>query len=371
MLSRVFFKHVAVMFFVAIACGCVLTNHTLTSLAFAETNTTELVTVSVYYKTTTGASLGSAWGKGVPGTLLSTQSSSGSSIANNVDTKIASLQKDGYTISSKGGWNSAGVFPNKDAVYTIVFKAPSSNTGGGSSPSPKPVITTNPITVIVKLTNPIDGSSGTARGTAVPGTKFSKKGTDGKSLVDRVNGLIAWQKEGGFVPAKKGTTWPGDNGVFPSKNTTYTITFTQTEKPVFWMYNKKTGENLYTAATTERYALSAKAAWQYKGIVWYAPTKGEPVYRLVNKKTNDHHFTKSKKEADTLVKRGTWQKDFSGKPAFYSGGTKSVWRLRHDVRIAKWQAGTHRFATSTSAVNALAKSGWKSEGVLLKAVRYK
>ena len=150
-----------------------------------------------------------------------------------------------------------------------------------------------------------------------------------------------------------------------------TFKITAKDKPVYWLVNKKTGENLYTAEAPEKNALVKKGTWTNKGIVWYAPEKGDAVYRLVNKKTGDHHWTQSKKEADTLVKRGLWRYDFSGKPAFYSGGGKGIWRLYNAKRQQAGQAGTHRFATSQAQVNTLKKSGWKDEGQLLQGTRYK
>ena len=142
--------------------------------------------------------------------------------------------------------------------------------------------------------------------------------------------------------------------------------------PVHWVVNKKTGENLYTTAVAEVNKLcNVKKTWTNKGIIWYAPTSGQVVYRLVNLKTGDHHFTKSRVESDTLVKRGTWRKDFGGKPVFYSGGPKKIWRLYSSSRWKAGKAGTHRFATSAASAKALTQKGWRNEGVLLYAVKVK
>ena len=330
------------------------TSSTSSSINKGGGTTPKNVTIKVLYKSTTGESLGSSGGSGQTG---ATYASTG--LASIVDARIATLKADKYAVTNYGGWSSTGKFPAKDTTYTITFQKRT------------PIINNPTVTVTVKLTNKYDGSTGSASGSAQAGTKLSAKGSNGKSLVDQVNDLIAWQKKQGFVLAKQGTTWPGNNGVYPSKNTTYTLNFEPTDKPVYWLVNKKTGENLYTAEVAEKNALSKKSQWSVKGIVWYAPIAGEAVYRLVNKVTNDHHWTKSKKEADTLVKRGKWRYDFNGKPAFYSGGAKDVWRLRHDKRIAANKAGTHRFATSSSQVGSLEKSGWASEGKLIKATRYK
>lgn len=143
--------------------------------------------------------------------------------------------------------------------------------------------------------------------------------------------------------------------------------------PVYWIVHKKTGENLYTTAWKEVDTLcNKKKTWTNKGIMWHAPEKGEPVYRLYNPKTGDHHFTKSANEVRVLTKvKKTWSADFNGKPIFYSGGTKGIWRLYSDARWKAGKAGTHQFAISAASANKLAKSGWSNEGVLLYAVKYK
>lgn len=144
-------------------------------------------------------------------------------------------------------------------------------------------------------------------------------------------------------------------------------------KAVYWIVHKKTGENLYTTAQNEVNTLcNVKKTWTNKGTMWYAPTSGEPVYRLYNPKTGDHHFTKSANEVNVLTKvKKTWQADFNGKPIFYSGGSKPVWRLRNDSRIKALKAGTHQFAISQASVNSLKKTGWISEGIALYCNSYK
>lgn len=134
--------------------------------------------------------------------------------------------------------------------------------------------------------------------------------------------------------------------------------------PVYWIVNKKTGENLYTTAANEvRVLTKVKKTWTNKGIMWYGPKKGTAVYRLVNLKTGDHHFTMDKKEVRVLTKvKKTWRADFSGKPVFYSGGKVKIWRLYSASRWKAGKAGTHKFATS----NAKPK-GWKNEGIKLYA----
>ena len=172
-------------------------------------------------------------------------------------------------------------------------------------------------------------------------------------------------------------TFTGKGNYMGTATKTFKITkpanTTKPDVPVYWIVNKKSGENLYTTAWPEVNKLcNQKKTWTNKGIMWYAPATGKPVYRLVNKKTNDHHFTMNQTEIKQLTQvKKTWKMDFSGKPVFYSGGSKSIWRLRSDSRIAAKKAGTHMFALSQASVNALKKKGWTSEGVLLYAKRYK
>ena len=146
-----------------------------------------------------------------------------------------------------------------------------------------------------------------------------------------------------------------------------TFKITADEVGVYWLVNKKTGENLYTTSPTEVKVLTTvRKTWTNKGIIWYAPTAGEPVYRLVSLKTGDHHFTKSANEVRVLTKeKKTWLADFDGEPIFYSGGTKNLWRLWSESRFKANQPGTHRFVTYNANL-----SGWKNEGALLQGLRY-
>ena len=147
-----------------------------------------------------------------------------------------------------------------------------------------------------------------------------------------------------------------------------TFKITADEVGVYWLVNKKTGENLYTTEWPEVNALcNVKKTWTNKGIMWYAPKNvGKPVYRLVNLKTGDHHFTMDTKEVNALTKvRKTWRADFSGKPIFNSGGGKQLWRLWSESRFKANKPGTHKFTTFNAKL-----SGWKNEGVKLQALRY-
>lgn len=141
---------------------------------------------------------------------------------------------------------------------------------------------------------------------------------------------------------------------------------TRAEKPIYWLVNKKTGENLYTPAKKEVYTLWSGGKWTNKGVIWYAPTSGESIYRLYNPKTGDHHYTKSANEVRVLTKvKKTWKADFNGKAVFYSGGSKGVWRQYSESLWKAGKPGTHKFTTVNVKL-----SGWKNEGALLNAVRY-
>ena len=260
-----------------------------------------------------------------------------------------------------------GVFAMAFLVAILALPGAANAANTTTSTTTRKSATTRTVTVKVTMNNTYSGATGWAQGSGVVGTKLSTKGTDGKSLADHVNDLITKQKKEGFVLAKKGTTWPGSNGIYPTKNTTYTLAFEPIGVPIYWLVQKKTGENLYTPSDNEAQTLKKRGKWDLKGIKWYAPKSGEPVYRLVNNNTGDHHYTKSLNERNTLIKRGKWKSDIGGKALFYSGGNIKVYRMRNDARQKAHMAGTHLFETRATGISYYKKFGWTNEGALLKA----
>lgn len=124
------------------------------------------------------------------------------------------------------------------------------------------------------------------------------------------------------------------------------------------LYNRWTGEHLYTADTNERDQLT-KIGWRYEGVAWYAPsTSARPVYRLYNPYVTggDHHYTMDKNEYDRLKAVG-WKQEGV---AWYSDEAKGVALERLYNPYAT--TGTHHYTADGNEVSALKKEGWHYEG---------
>ena len=129
---------------------------------------------------------------------------------------------------------------------------------------------------------------------------------------------------------------------------------------VLRLYNRWSGEHLYTTNRTEYNSLG-KVGWSGEGTAWAAPSSGSnPVWRLYNRWSGDHLLTSDRKEYDALGKAG-WNREGV---AFYSGGGVSVWRLYN-----RWlKAGTHLLTTDKTEYDNLIRDGWSGEGVAFYAV---
>lgn len=124
---------------------------------------------------------------------------------------------------------------------------------------------------------------------------------------------------------------------------------------IFRLYNKNTGEHLYTTSGYERDEL-VKGGWSSEGTGWLAPQEGTPVYRLYNPnaKGGDHYYTNSKFEAESLVKTG-WKWDNDGKAIFYSGGKTPIY-VAYNPNA---QSGSHNYTQSSYEQKMLLNNGWK------------
>ena len=138
--------------------------------------------------------------------------------------------------------------------------------------------------------------------------------------------------------------------------------------PIYRMYNTKTSEHLYTTNATEYNSCGSGnyVDWNAEGVAWQAPKPGasgaKPVYRLYNLKSGDHHYTTSVGERDTLLASGDWRDEGT---AFWSGGPVEVYRL-YNGRLKR---GQHHYTTSAGERDALvANHGWRDEGVGFHAV---
>lgn len=138
------------------------------------------------------------------------------------------------------------------------------------------------------------------------------------------------------------------------------------ELPVYRLYNKWSGEHLYTTDISEYHYLPT-IGWRGEGEAWVSYTKvhpdDHPVYRLYNPYTGDHHYTKDLEEYSYLQDLG-WRGEG---PIFYFQDSDSVQIYR---LFNRWlTCGTHLFTTSNGEYNSLQTLGWSAEGVAFYAVR--
>ncbi len=135
--------------------------------------------------------------------------------------------------------------------------------------------------------------------------------------------------------------------------------------PIYRLYNKKSGEHLWTAGKNEYNVLAKQYGWTQEGVAWYAPESGKGVFRLYNPKTGDHHYTSDTNEAKVLTTRHGWRYDNNAKPLFFSGGKTPVYRLYNK----NLKRGSHHLTKSKNEYNTLKKYGWTQEGIAMKCVK--
>ncbi|MGM9904164.1 MAG: glycoside hydrolase family 73 protein [Enterococcus sp.] len=144
------------------------------------------------------------------------------------------------------------------------------------------------------------------------------------------------------------------NNVIETYNLTQYDTPNVSTSPMYRLYNKNTGEHLYTLNAGEKNYLPT-VGWKYEGVAWQAPNSGQPVYRMYNPYSGDHHYTMSQSEINFLKPFGWRYEGLS----FYSGGSKPIYRLFNPNE----QTGTHHYTLSASERDSLTPLGWKYEGI--------
>ncbi len=131
---------------------------------------------------------------------------------------------------------------------------------------------------------------------------------------------------------------------------------TQTQAALYRLYNRITGEHLYTLSAYEREVLK-RGDWNYEGIAWQAPAySGSAVYRMYNRRTGDHHYTTSVFERDSL-RKGDW--NYEGIAWYSAVEAIPVYRLYNPA----FTVGSHHFTTSYYEYQALKQYGWNQEGI--------
>lgn len=144
------------------------------------------------------------------------------------------------------------------------------------------------------------------------------------------------------------------NSIIETYNLTQYDTPNSSSSPMYRLYNKSTGQHLYTLNAGEKNYLST-VGWKYEGIAWQAPNSGQPVYRLYNPNNGDHHYTMAQSEINFLTPLGWRYEGLS----FYSGGSKPIYRLFNPNETI----GTHHYTLSSVERDSLTPLGWRYEGI--------
>ena len=140
------------------------------------------------------------------------------------------------------------------------------------------------------------------------------------------------------------------------------ITFVPfTEKQMFRLYNKYSGEHFYTSASAEKDNL-VSYGWAYEGTAWIAPASSNtPVYRLYNPNSSEHHYTMKSSEKDFLVGVG-WKDEGIGWYSDDNQGTP-LYRLYNPNAAGQYEAGGHHYTKDVNEKNSLIAAGWRDEGI--------
>ncbi|MDE5757329.1 MAG: hypothetical protein K2H85_01825, partial [Allobaculum sp.] len=135
-----------------------------------------------------------------------------------------------------------------------------------------------------------------------------------------------------------------------------------TPTTMYRLYNRLTGEHLYTIDKNERDNLLTSDTWKDEGEGWIAPSVSDyPVYRLLNPNNGDHHYTTDKNEFNTLPTYG-WVAEGV---AFFSADKDNpenvlLHRLYNPNATG---AGSHHYTADTNERDTLVEKGWTYEGL--------
>jgi hypothetical protein len=132
---------------------------------------------------------------------------------------------------------------------------------------------------------------------------------------------------------------------------------TPTAGDMYRCYNPNSGEHFYTGSTVERDAIVA-LGWNYEGVGWTAPEKGDPVYRMYNPNAGEHHYTTSAAEKNALADAG-W--DYEG-IGWYSADAATGVPMYREYNSNAY-ACNHNYTGSKTENDTLVSLGWKEEGI--------
>ena len=128
------------------------------------------------------------------------------------------------------------------------------------------------------------------------------------------------------------------------------------------LFNKTTGEHLYTSDANEVKTLVNEYNWTNEGVAWNAPAvSNTPVYRLFNRVTGEHFYSKDLNEVNNISKLDDWK--YEG-IAWYSDDNKTVPVYRQFDPKAATSKASHNYTTSTHEKKVLTtQHGWNDEGI--------
>ncbi len=137
--------------------------------------------------------------------------------------------------------------------------------------------------------------------------------------------------------------------------------FRPAEGAMYRLYNKSTGEHLFTKSKNEIVTLVNYYRWTLEGIGWYAPSSGTPVYRLYNPQTGEHFYTMDAHEKSTLVSRHHWNDEGLCWYSAPSAGGDAVYR---QFNSSGTPVSCHNYTKDQNEIRVLTGSrGWKNEGI--------
>ena len=187
---------------------------------------------------------------------------------------------------------------------------------------------------------------------------------DGATLTEGTDYTVAYSNN--VDPGTATVTITGIGGYTGSTSLTFMIVEPPVATvPMYRLYNRWSGEHLFTTDYSE-YSYLGSIGWSQEGVAWYAPASGgTPVWRLYNPYSGDHLYTGSASEYAYLGSIGWRQEGESFRSADASSGGAPIYRLYN-----RWlTAGTHLFTTDYSEYSYLGPLGWSQEGEAFYAAK--
>ena len=149
-------------------------------------------------------------------------------------------------------------------------------------------------------------------------------------------------------------------------STTPDPTPTVEKVPVYRLYNKYSGEHLFTTDANEKNQLCKIDGWKFENVAWNAAkSSNSPVYRLFNRFSGEHLYTRDTNEVNNLTKINGWKREGI---AWYSDDARGqeVYRLYN--RYAPGNAA-HHYTTDSNEYNKLGNIGWQRENIVWYGVK--